>query len=769
MISGSRFVSRRFKIGLFALSLSALSTVAIIAAAQSRSDSDLRSAGASDDALVDVHAGWSADNFAEHTVAAVAPVAAPREVSSASEKLSGTSTPAHHRVPMVTDWSTKHVVFAKPRTEAEATRLEHNTRYRMQIYRRYASPARKLADAKAEDANLLERFRNRVRDPRPVPTKADAIKRDWSATLGGNAVDTTPTPTVGPSQFPAKFSFDINAPPDCTNDFVVFNTNTPLLVAFNNLYSGTDPTSGDPNGYCTDSDSNPLSAPTVLWVYNVATNYGITSTSVTLTMDGTQVAFVESAIGGSVLHVLKWRAGDGTIDNPAYPNDVTGDLDAWAACTGANAGCMWDVPFSNDAVYETGDVRVKSDSKVRANVIQYKNAKDTNSAPYYDYDTDYLYVGTDKANIHQFANVFDGLNAVAPTGPSESGGLWPIFMNTTANPGLSGPIEDAASGRIFVSDQYGNLDFIETNTVDGIAGPCINQTSPYTYPCLAAGNYNTGANGVPDPPVVDSSLGTVMVFAGGNTIPDDSLNGHAYAAQAFTTTGCVCGSGGTTSAGWSIADFGLVSGGGGGTLMHSGDFDNTYYTGTGTGSVIGYMYVCAIDPLGTNPATAGDGNVALRQISIGANGLINGVNSVRYLKVSTTPSDQCSPVTEVYNSNANGGLGQDLVFFSVQNNSVPCMIPAHLGGGYSTAAPAGGCVMSFDVTYDFDESAYLLFHAGVAASYPEDGGTSGIILDNVSVEPQASSIYFTPLGNESSPGTCTYIGCAVKLTQNGLD
>jgi hypothetical protein len=113
-----------------------------------------------------------------------------------------------------------------------------------------------------------------VRDPRPVPTKADAIKRDWSATLGGNAVDTTPTPTVGPSQFPAKFSFDINAPPDCTNDFVVFNTNTPLLVAFNNLYSGTDPTSGDPNGYCTDSDSNPLSAPTVLWVYNVARRFG---------------------------------------------------------------------------------------------------------------------------------------------------------------------------------------------------------------------------------------------------------------------------------------------------------------------------------------------------------------------------------------------------------------------------------------------------------------------------------------------------------------
>ena len=60
-------------------------------------------------------------------------------------------------------------------------------------------------------------------------------------------------------------------------------------------------------------------------------------------------------------------------------------------------------------------------------------------------------------NIHQFVNVFDGLSA-SPTraGPSESGGLWPVYMDTNANPQLTGPVEDSYSGRIFVST-YGRV------------------------------------------------------------------------------------------------------------------------------------------------------------------------------------------------------------------------------------------------------------------------------------------------------------------------
>jgi hypothetical protein len=49
----------------------------------------------------------------------------------------------------------------------------------------------------------------------------------------------------------------------------------------------------------------------------------------------------------------------------------------------------------------------------------------------------------------------------------------------------------------------------------------------------------------------------------------------------------------------------------------------------------------------------------------------------------------------------------------------------------------------------------------------ENGGTSGIIVDNVSSSTQASSIYFSTLNNQG----CSTGGngrCATKLTQSGL-
>ncbi|MGA8232694.1 MAG: hypothetical protein WB795_14550, partial [Candidatus Acidiferrales bacterium] len=119
----------------------------------------------------------------------------------------------------------------------------------------------------------------------------------------------------------------------------------------------------------------------------------------------------------------------------------------------------------------------------------------------------------------------------------------------------------------------------------------------------------------------------------------------------------------------------------------------------------------------------------------------------------------------VYNTNTN----TDLIFFSVEADSEACLVDLV----YSSNAPGGGCVMSFNITEDSTLSATDLFNQGFAAEYPEDGGTSGIIVDNiadVSTFPQASSIYFTPLGEPGTDplGNCTYIGCAVKLTQNGL-
>jgi hypothetical protein len=107
-------------------------------------------------------------------------------------------------------------------------------------------------------------------------------------------------------------------------------------------------------------------------------------------------------------------------------------------------------------------------------------------------------------------------------------------------------------------------------------------------------------------------------------------------------------------------------------------------------------------------------------------------------------STACSPLTELKTP-----TGKDQLFFSVQTG---CLAS---GGG------VGGCIMSFDITTGFP--------AASTAARPEAGGTSAIVVDNVSTAAQASSIYFTTLSNTTCGDAVSGGGCAVKLTQTGLN
>ncbi len=117
--------------------------------------------------------------------------------------------------------------------------------------------------------------------------------------------------------------------------------------------------------------------------------------------------------------------------------------------------------------------------------------------------------------------------------------------------------------------------------------------------------------------------------------------------------------------------------------------------------------------------------------------------------MTTTNTQECSPLAEIYNT----GQSTDWLFLGV---------PANCAFGGSTT----GCIMSFNITSG-------TFPSTVSATAPENGGTSGIVVDNVSTSVQASSAYFTTL---SSPGTgaCTSepvndsSTCLVKRTQSGL-
>ena len=135
-------------------------------------------------------------------------------------------------------------------------------------------------------------------------------------------------------------------------------------------------------------------------------------------------------------------------------------------------------------------------------------------------------------------------------------------------------------------------------------------------------------------------------------------------------------------------------------------------------------------------------------------GTMNAVVDTATLAVATG-SAECSPVTELYNANAPAAT-RDQIFFGVQT----------LGKG--TNCGGAGCVMSINVT---NTPGTLT----IANSISEINGPSAIIVDgsaSTTSFPQSSSLYFSRQGNSTTVapcGTTVGVGCAVKVTQAGLN
>jgi hypothetical protein len=205
--------------------------------------------------------------------------------------------------------------------------------------------------------------------------------------------------------FPAKFSFDPGAPPDCTNDYVVFGLaaagvtgGKANLVAFNNLYAGT-------GGLCG-------AAPTVMFAYNITTaGTGRILTSPILSLDGKKIAFVESLGTSAVFHVLTWTAGQGTIGNAHSPTMTSLTFSAAANCT--------------------------------------------TSSPWIDYGNDIVYLGADNGNVYKITGVFKGT-------PTLAGAPWPVTVSTNFH--LTPPVLDSGLGLLMVGSANGNLYQIKTAT-----------------------------------------------------------------------------------------------------------------------------------------------------------------------------------------------------------------------------------------------------------------------------------------------------------------
>src|SRR6266478_2907595 len=128
------------------------------------------------------------------------------------------AVPRHTGVPQ--DWSQHHIVFSRDALALHPNLIDREPRVLHQVMQRWQAP----------NSNVFHGV-----DPVPTAANNSSPHRDWSVSpLGGHLMV---------DAFPAKFSFDAGAPPDCTNDYVVFglqsvgvNGAAANLVAFNNLY-----------------------------------------------------------------------------------------------------------------------------------------------------------------------------------------------------------------------------------------------------------------------------------------------------------------------------------------------------------------------------------------------------------------------------------------------------------------------------------------------------------------------------------------------------
>ena len=596
-----------------------------------------------------------------------------------------------HHVGMVDDWSFHHLVFSNPGTYEQVAKdpaaysrwlnIRYDNRFILQQSKRTAT-----ANLTAAMLRLLPKPKPK---PKPEPPQV-SMQRDWSVTLGGN---------VATTMYPAKYTWDVNATPDCTKDFAVYPVNaTPSgslanLVGLNNLYSASTGTN-----YC------PGTGPSFIFAYEVGG--GPIKTSPAISLDGTQVAFVESATN-AVFHVL--TRGTGT--ECGSPCDAT-----HAVVPGSGASNAVDTKITMH-----GSVGV------------------TLSSPFVDYNGYIAYVGDDNGNLHKFTGVFNGSPGEVVGGTPS----WPIAV-APAGTVLTGPIYDGSTN-IFVGGSDGNLYAVNAST--GAVRMAVISGRDYQ------GSACSGK--ILDAPVVDSTLGTAITQAMPTSYSNNSCGGdgllvqldsatpatpsawaasHGYALGALITDSNSniewCAHAGTSKSSphptWAVTEGSTTTDGSGTSTiawvnvgtnplnlramvdagsnpssrpLYAGTFDQAYFDASGKG---GNFYYCALQQPALKNATF---NVSTGNLQAGSGSLSYGGSG-----------SDCGPLTEIYN--ANGPSAKDWLFFGVPNSS----------GNRGTCVTSSGCIMSFDITGGTFPSAY-------AQAVLESGGPSGIIIDNVFSRP----------------------------------
>lgn len=510
------------------------------------------------------------------------------------------------------DWSHAHLIFSHPGTADAALRnytygrwltITNDPRYRIQIQKRNANATRLTLPGPQPDSDAADPLRDgfvpenqqpdpdaaldpalddsqstptathsstttlpygltralipppirRIGDDRERPPMREPfanrrfrsrIQKDWSETLGNSG-------SVGLGRFPATYTTGATS----CNDFVVFSTgltgtsSQASIIAFNNIYAGCN--SG---------------TPTVYWAYNTA---GAITTSPVLSLDGSQIAFVQSSSSQASLVLLTWKASNGTLTSPVSPTSKTAG--AYDGCT---APCMTTIPFSG-------------------------SADDSASSPFPAYNSgahsSTIYVGDDAGALHQFTNIFNASGTPAENTTSP----WPITLNSTTKASLASPVYDAISARVFVGDYLlSSSSSCEPSATNNFI------SCGYLYSVDSSGSVTKSAQldanaGILDSPIVDSASGKVFAFIGDDGTTNCASSTPCAAIFQFPV-------------GFSSAATGTeATVGPGYEFLLSGAFDNAYFNSSGTG----HLYVVG----NTGPA-----NNTLYQIAINSGTMSSG-------------------------------------------------------------------------------------------------------------------------------------------------
>src|SRR5438093_7118310 len=117
------------------------------------------------------------------------------------------------RLALPQDSSDHNVVVSTPANSEKASQLSHDPRYLKQYLGRNLAGTRNVNVANPAAGN----GGNGTGKKNPPPPPPGTPQGDWNYSLGGSS-----SSRVATNMFPAKYNFDINQAPSCTEDFVVF-------------------------------------------------------------------------------------------------------------------------------------------------------------------------------------------------------------------------------------------------------------------------------------------------------------------------------------------------------------------------------------------------------------------------------------------------------------------------------------------------------------------------------------------------------------------